>query len=47
MQIILTEQSNGKWYGRIPNSNDGNENEIDCCLNTPEEALKCLLEQIQ
>lgn len=45
MQIILTQQSDGKWYGRIPDSDDGYGNEIDCLFNTPEESLKSLKEQ--
>ena len=45
MQIILTKQDNGRWFGRINGSDDGNGNEIDCLLSTPERALNSLLKQ--
>lgn len=45
IQFIITEQDDGRFYGRIPESDDGNGNEIDCLQPTPEEALKSLLEQ--
>lgn len=47
MKIFLEQQLNGRWFGLIKDSDDGNGNEIDCLLSTPEEALKCLLDQIQ
>ncbi len=45
MTIVLTKQNNGRWFGRIPGSDDGHGNEIDCLLYTPEQALQSLLEQ--
>lgn len=46
LQFIITEQADGRWFGRIPDSDDGNGNEIDCCLETPEAALSSLKEQL-
>lgn len=46
IQIILTKQSDGRWFGRIPFSDDGHGNEIDACLETPQQTLDCLLEQL-
>ena len=45
MKIILTKTSNGRWFGRIEDSDDGNGNEMDCYLYTPEQALQSVLEQ--
>jgi hypothetical protein len=45
MKIILNKQSNGRWFGRIEDSDDGNENEIDCYLYSAEQSLKSLLDQ--
>jgi hypothetical protein len=46
IQFIITEQHSGSWFGRIPESDDGQGNEIDCLQQTPEEALKSLKEQL-
>lgn len=49
-QFIITEievDSGTRWFGRIPGSDDGHGNEIDCCLYTPEQALASLLEQAE
>ncbi len=46
MQYIITLQSNGRWYGRIPESDDGYGNEIDCLFYNPREALSSLIEQM-
>ena len=43
-QIILTRDEVG-WYGRIPDSDDGHGNEIDCRFPTPTQSLNSLLEQ--
>jgi len=45
MQFILTRQSDGRYFGRMPDSDDGNGNEIDCLQETPELALESLLRQ--
>lgn len=45
-QFILTEQSDGRYFGRIPDSDDGNGNEIDCLQDTPENALQVLKNQL-
>lgn len=46
MQIILTYKPiDGRWFGRIKNSDDGHGNEIDCYLYTPKQVLASLLEQ--
>lgn len=45
-QIVLTLQGDGRWYGRIPDSNDGHGNELDAMLDTPEETLAVLLKCI-
>lgn len=34
------------WFGRIPDSDDNNGNELDCLMLSPEQALKCLQEQL-
>lgn len=47
MIMHLAKQSNGRWFGRIEDSDDGNGNEIDCYLYTPEQALQSLLEQFE
>ena len=48
MQIILTKQkSDGRWYGLIPDSDDGNGNEMDACWDNPHDTLQCLLDQLK
>ncbi len=47
MKIILKQQKNKRWFGRIENSDDGHGNEIDCLLYTPEQALESLLRQLK
>ncbi len=44
-QFIITKQEDGRYYGRIPNSDDGHGNEMDACFDTPEETLNSLIEQ--
>ena len=44
--ICISPQQDGRWYGRIDGSDDGHGNEIDACLNTPEEILAILLEDM-
>lgn len=46
-QFIITKQPGGRYYGRIPNSDDGHGNEIDCLQETPEKALKSLMIQLR
>jgi hypothetical protein len=46
IKISMSKQDDGRWYGRIPNSDDGNGNEIDACLYTPMQTAICLLEQL-
>lgn len=45
LQIVLTEQDDGRWFGRIPDSDDGNGNTLEAIQNTAQDALNCLLEQ--
>ncbi len=47
MKIILVKKENGRWFGRIVDSDDGHGNEIDCFLYTAEEALASLLLQFR
>lgn len=46
IQYIITEQNDGRFYGRIPDSDDGHGNEIDSLWPTPEEALRSLQMQL-
>jgi hypothetical protein len=60
-KFILTEQKDGRWFGRIDDrenavDEDGTPvsqiyidtgNDIDCCLNSMEEALLCLYSQLK
>ena len=53
IQIILTNNEPGRWFGRAINTetNKGilnkHKNEIDCYLYSPEETLECLLRQLR
>ena len=43
--ICLSQQEDGRWYGRLEGSHDGQGNECDCLTRTAQEALEDLLEQ--
>lgn len=46
IQFVITEQPDGRFYGKVPGSDDGHGNEIDCLFTTPTEALESLLAQM-
>lgn len=50
LQFIITEQGDGRYFGRIAGDEaqeiwEETGDDIDCCLNTPEDCLKCLRDQ--